>query len=347
MVRVIESPGDFTVIGENIHATRVFLKNGRRVVSIADGNEVIPFKSENGDERHLVVPDWFKSTQPYQQGQIKHFLIAMMKGISDNTEDREEATAYIQAEVRRQVNNGADYLDLNVDEVHYDIEIQKRAMRWIVETVQEVSEIPPCIDSSLSEIISTGLEFYNGAAGRPLLNSVAFERLDCLDLAIEYDARIKVMATSPEGMPADDVERVNNVNGMIQHITDKGMSLDDVFVDGIVFLISVDPQNCNHYLNAVHKLRQIYGSEIHIGGGLSNVSFGMPKRRLINTTFLYLAIEAGIDSGIIDPVQTKISAVLELDTSSESVGFAMDMLLGRDDFCMNFIQAYRDGKLVG
>lgn len=347
MVRVIESPGDFTVIGENIHATRVFLKNGRRVVSIADGNEVIPFKSENGDERHLVVPDWFKSTQPYQQGQIKHFLIAMMKGISDNTEDREEATAYIQAEVRRQVNNGADYLDLNVDEVHYDIEIQKRAMRWIVETVQEVSEIPPCIDSSLSEIISTGLEFYNGAAGRPLLNSVAFERLDCLDLAIEYDARIKVMATSPEGMPEDDVERVNNVNGMIQHITDKGMSLDDVFVDGIVFLISVDPQNCNHYLNAVHKLRQIYGSEIHIGGGLSNVSFGMPKRRLINTTFLYLAIEAGIDSGIIDPVQTKISAVLELDTSSESVGFAMDMLLGRDDFCMNFIQAYRDGKLVG
>ena len=347
MTRVIESSKDFTVIGENIHATRVFLKNGRRTVSFADGNEVVPFKSENGLERHLVVPDWFKSTQPYQQGQIKHFLIAMMKGISDNAEDREEAAAYIQTEVRRQISNGADYLDLNVDEVHYDIEIQKRAMQWTVQTVQEVSEVPPCIDSSLSEIISTGLDSYNGVAGRPLLNSVAFERLDCLDLAIEHDARIKVMATSPEGMPEDDAERVNNVNGIIQHVTDKGMSLEDVFVDGIVFLISVDPQNGNHYLNAVRKLRQIYGSDIHIGGGLSNVSFGMPKRRLINTAFLYLAIEAGIDSGIIDPVQTKIASVLELDTSTESVGLTMDMLLGRDDFCVNFIQAYRDGKLAG
>ena len=347
MTRVIESSKDFTVIGENIHATRVFLKNGRRTVSLPDGNEVVPFKSENGLERHLVVPDWFKSTQPYQQGQIKHFLIAMMKGISDNAEDREEAAAYIQTEVRRQISNGADYLDLNVDEVHYDIEIQKRAMQWTVQTVQEVSEVPPCIDSSLSEIISTGLDSYNGVAGRPLLNSVAFERLDCLDLAIEHDARIKVMATSPEGMPEDDAQRVNNVNGIIQHVTDKGMSLEDVFVDGIVFLISVDPQNGNHYLNAVRKLRQIYGSDIHIGGGLSNVSFGMPKRRLINTAFLYLAIEAGIDSGIIDPVQTKIASVLELDTSTESVGLTMDMLLGRDDFCMNFIKAYRDGKLDG
>ena len=347
MTRVIESSKDFTVIGENIHATRVFLKNGRRTVSLADGNEVVPFKSENGLERHLVVPDWFKSTQPYQQGQIKHFLIAMMKGISDNAEDREEAAAYIQTEVRRQISNGADYLDLNVDEVHYDIEIQKRAMQWTVQTVQEVSEVPPCIDSSLSEIISTGLDSYNGVAGRPLLNSVAFERLDCLDLAIEHDARIKVMATSPEGMPEDDAQRVNNVNGIIQHVTDKGMSLEDVFVDGIVFLISVDPQNGNHYLNAVRKLRQLYGSDIHIGGGLSNVSFGMPKRRLINTAFLYLAIEAGIDSGIIDPVQTKIASVLELDTSTESVGLTMDMLLGRDDFCMNFIKAYRDGKLDG
>ena len=218
-------------------------------------------------------------------------------------------------------------------------------MRWTVETVQEVSSVPPCVDSSLSEIIAVGLDAYDGRAGRPLLNSVAFERIDCLDLALSHDARIKVMATGTEGMPSDAAERVENVKGVLEHVSAKGIGLDDVFVDGIVFLISVDSQNCNHYFDAVRMLREIYGAELHIGGGLSNVSFGMPKRRLINQAFIYLALEAGIDSGILDPVQTKIASALDLDTSSEAVGLALDMLLGRDDFCMNFIQAFRAGRL--
>ena len=291
------------------------------------------------------MPDWFKETQPYSQGQIKHVLIAMMKGIGDDPAERDEGASYIRAEAARQIRNGADYLDINVDEIHYDVEVQKRAMRWTVETVQEVSSVPPCVDSSLSEIIAVGLDAYDGRAGRPLLNSVAFERIDCLDLALSHDARIKVMATGTEGMPSDAAERVENVKGVLEHVSAKGIGLEDVFVDGIVFLISVDSQNCNHYFDAVRMLREIYGAELHIGGGLSNVSFGMPKRRLINQAFIYLALEAGIDSGILDPVQTKIASALDLDTSSEAVGLALDMLLGRDDFCMNFIQAFRAGRL--
>ena len=73
----------------------------------------------------------------------------------------------------------------------------------------------------------------------------------------------------------------------------------------------------------------------------------MPKRRLINKVFIHLALEAGIDSGIIDPLQTDIASALDLDTSSEAVGLTIDMLLGRDDFCMNYIQAFRDGRLAG
>ena len=347
MPRVIQSPEDFIVIGENIHATRVVLRGGRRAVTLDDGTEAVPFKGESGEQRYLTVPDWFKSTQPYDQGQIKHFLIAMMKGIGDHLEEKEEGAAYVQTEVRRQVRAGAQYLDINVDEVHYDLETQKRAMIWTVQTVQQVSTVPPCVDSSLSEIIAEGLAAYDGKAGRPLLNSVAIERLDALDMAIEHNARIKVMATSGTGMPTDDEDRVENVNNIMEHVRSKGVQLSDVFVDAIVFLISVDQQNGNHYFNAVKKLREIYGGEIHIGGGLSNVSFGMPKRRLINDTFIHLALEAGIDSGIIDPVQSKIGSILTLDTNPEPVKLAADMLVGKDDFCMNFIQAYRDGRLDG
>jgi cobalamin-dependent methionine synthase I len=345
MPRVISSPEQFTIIGENIHATRVVLRNGRRAVTQDDGTEAVPFKGESGEQRYLTVPEWFKKTQPYEQGQIKHFMIAMKKGISDDPEEREQGAAYIQYEVRRQVRSGASYLDINVDEVDYDVDVQKRCMRWTVETAQEVSSVPPCVDSSLSEIIAEGLAAYDGRAGRPLVNSVAFERLDVLDMALEHNARIKVMATSATGMPQDADERVANINAIMEPVRAKGVLLTDVFIDGIVFLISVDSQNCNHYMNAVRSLRETYGNEVHIGGGLSNVSFGLPKRKLINDAFIYLALDAGIDSGIIDPIQTKLGSVFDLDTESEPVKLAMNMLLGRDDFCTDFIMAFREGRL--
>jgi 5-methyltetrahydrofolate--homocysteine methyltransferase len=79
--------------------------------------------------------------------------------------------------------------------------------------------------------------------------------------------------------------------------------------------------------------------------GLSNISFGMPNRRLINRSFIHLALEAGIDAGIIDPIATKLDSILGLDTESEPVKLALDMLLGHDDFCGNYIMAYRDGRL--
>ena len=345
MPRAIESPQQFTIVGENIHATRVLLRNGRRAKTLDDGTEVVPFKGESGEQRYLTVPEWYKSTQRYEQGQIKHFMIAMRKGISDDPNEQEEGEAYIRCEVARQVKAGAKYLDINVDEVDYKPDVQKRAMRWTVETVQAVSPVPPSVDSSLSEIIAEGLAAYDGRAGRPLVNSVALERLDALDMAQRHNAGVIVMATGAAGMPEDDQQRIENANTIMDHVLSKGVALKDVFMDAIVFPISVDPQYGNHYFNAVRAIREAYGDEIHIGMGLSNVSFGMPKRKLINETFIYLGLEAGIDAGLIDPIQTKLSSVFGLDTDSEPVKLASDVLLGKDDFCMGYIQAFRDGRL--
>ena len=79
--------------------------------------------------------------------------------------------------------------------------------------------------------------------------------------------------------------------------------------------------------------------------GLSNVSFGMPMRKLINQAFIHLGIDAGIDSGLIDPIQIKLEEVYNIDTHSEKVSLAIDMLTGKDEFCVNYLQAYRDGRL--
>ena len=346
MPRAIESPEDFTIVGENIHATRVLLRNGKRVVTLDNGTEAVPFKGDSGEQRYLTVPDWFKKSQAYQQGTIKHFIIAMTKGISDDEAEREEGVAYVRNAVRRQIAAGANYIDINPDEVHYDLDTQKRAMRWAVGTVQEVSPVPPSIDSSSAEIIAEGLAVYDGRAGRPIINSFAPERPETLDMIAEHNARVIIMATSGTAMPQNAGERVENTNAIMEQVQSGGVALKDIFVDAIIFPISVDGQNGNYYFDAVRTIREGYGSEIHIGMGLSNVSFGMPNRRLINQTFIHLALEAGIDAGILDPIATKLGSVFNLDTESEPVKIATDMLLGHDDFCMNYIQAHRDGRLA-
>jgi 5-methyltetrahydrofolate--homocysteine methyltransferase len=346
MPRAVESPADFTIIAENIHATRVLLRKGRRVTTLEDGTEVVPFTGESGEQLYLRVPESFKGTQPYQQGQIKHFMIAAMKGIGDDPDEREEGAAYVHYEVRRQTAAGASFLDLNVDEVSPNIEIEKEAMAWLMNTVQEVSTLPPSVDSSDAQIIATGLDQYQGGQGRPMINSLALDRMEALDLVREHNARVIVSAAGESGMPSDAEERVANVERVLDAVRAVDISLDDVFVDCLVFPISVSPDYGPSYLDAVTEVRRRYGSDLHITGGLSNVSFGLPRRKLINDTFIYLALEAGIDSGIVNPLESRIPDIFALNTEAEGIRLAGEMLQGRDEYCVTFLQAYRQNRLT-
>ena len=345
MARVTNSPQDFTIIAENIHATRVVLRNGRRVTTLDNGTEAVTFKDGSGETQYLTVPESFQSTQAYQQGQIKHFMIAMQKGIGDDPSERAQGESYVRNEALRQASAGANFLDLNVDEISYRVDVQEKAMAWLVKTTQEVSPIPLSIDSSNPEIIAAGLAEYDGSVGRPMINSVALERLETLDLVKQHDAKVIVTAAGIDGMPADEAERLANVKEVMRAVRSSGIPMSVVYIDCLVFPISVSPEFGKHYLDAVTEVRNLYGTDVHITGGLSNVSFGLPKRKLVNDTFIHLAIEAGIDSGIIDPIQSKIDQAFSLDITSERVRLASDMLLGQDDFCMNYIKAYRDGRL--
>ena len=345
MPRIVDSAQDFLIIGENIHATRVVLLKGIRVTTLEDGTEAVIFQGESGEQLSMPIPGSYKQTQPYQQGQVKHYMIAVNKGLSEDPEEQAQGRAYVNYGVRRQVNVGAHFLDLNVDEVSYKIEVQKQAMEWLVRTVQEVSSLPPSVDSSNAEIIAAGLAQYDGRAGRPMLNSLALERPETLDLVEQHNARIIVTAAGAEGMPADAAERVANVRQLMDLVEARGIPLDDVYIDGLVFPISVAADFGRHYLDAVTELRELYGPEVHITGGLSNVSFGLPQRKLVNLAFIHLGLEAGIDSGIVDPVQCNIQAILDLDIESEPIRLAREVLLGEDEFCVNYLQAWRAGRL--
>ena len=146
-------------------------------------------------------------------------------------------------------------------------------------------------------------------------------------------------------MPQNDVERVTNASRMVDAALSKGIAIQDIYIDALVFPISVDSQFGHHCFDAIRKLRANYGPEIHITGGLSNVSFGLPSRRLINDVFILLAVEAGADSGIIDPVAGDIGRIFSTDRQSRHYQLAEDLLLGRDRNCKAFLRAYRKGEL--
>ena len=150
-------------------------------------------------------------------------------------------------------------------------------------------------------MIRAGLEAIAPAQARPMLNSASLERLEALDLARAHDCRAVVTAAGERGMPDGSEARVANANRMVEAALARGFAVSDLYIDPLVFPISVDSGFGRHCLDAIRALRARFGADIHITGGMSNVSFGLPARRLLNDIFVLLAIEAGADGGILDP----------------------------------------------
>jgi hypothetical protein len=117
-------------------------------------------------------------------------------------------------------------------------------------------------------------------------------------------------------MPDGSQARVANASRMVEAALDMGIPVGDIFIDPLVFPVSVDKVFGLHCLDAICELRGKFGADIHITGGLSNVSFGVPARKMINDVFIILAVEAGADSGIVDPVSSGLNEVFRLHRDS-------------------------------
>ena len=335
--------GRFVTIGENIHTTRVVLKKGPRFTAEGD-QESVKFVSVDGEDQLLTIPDSAKVGQDYTEGRIKHVKIALRMAMDGGLHE-ESGRSYLAALVKNQEAAGADFLDLNVDEVSFNREEQEAAMAWLTNFVQTETDLPLSIDSSAMSVIEAGLNAYGRERARPLLNSASLERLEALDLALFSNAQVVVTAAGDSGMPDGTEGRVRNASRMIGEALAKGISESDLFVDPLVFPIAVDSEFGIHVLDAIRELRRSYGPEIHITGGFSNISFGIPSRTLINKVFLVLALDAGANSGIIDPLTFRVEDMARIDRASTSYRLAEDVLLGRDAECVNYIRAWRNKEL--
>ena len=336
----------FVVIGENIHCTRVALRKGSRIAE-RDGAEAILYESADGEARALPVTAEAKRTKDYEEGRVKHVQVAIETAMGTAAGDAAEGLGYIEALVRQQEHAGAAFLDLNVDEIAPKLSVQTGAMAWLADTVQGMTALPLSIDSSSVDVIRAGLEAIAPAKARPMLNSASLERLEALDLARLHDCRVVVTAAGEKGMPDGADERVANASRMVEAALARGFATADLYIDPLVFPISVDSRYGNHCLDAIRSLRARFGPEIHITGGMSNVSFGLPARKALNEIFVLLAVEAGADGGILDPVASPPGTILAIDRADPRYKLAEDVMLGRDEHCMAWIRAWRQKRRKG
>ena len=330
----------FIAVGENIHCTRILKVGGKSVRETGGGKYAVVYKA-GAQAMELPIPDVFMKKADWENGRVKHCAVAVWQGNYGNSADKVAGKDYIQNLARLQEAVGATYLDINVDEFSTDIEERVKMMKWTVGIVQQAVKIPVSIDSSNTSILRAGLEACDKSRGKPMVNSVSLERAEAIETAAKFNAVVIASAAGEKGLPSTNEERMKNIDTVIPKLMAVGLKKQDIHVDPLVFPISTDSQNGKNFLETVSCVRAKYGSEIHIVAGLSNVSFGMPNRKLINQVFSWLAVEAGADGGIVDPMQINAEILSSMDTASEQFKLAKALLTGEDEFGMNFITAFR------
>ena len=155
-----------------------------------------------------------------------------------------------------------------------------------------------------------------------------------LPLVVKYNARVVALAMDDAGMPTSADDRLRVVDGLVTMLTAEGVPLERLYFDPLIRPVSTNPDQALAALEATRRIMTEFAG-VHTVCGLSNVSFGLPRRNLLNRTFLGLMIGAGLDTVIIDPTEAGMMGTV----------CAAEALAGRDEFCMNYITAEREGRL--
>lgn len=334
------------VVGENIHCTRVYKVGGNLVKTSDNGAAAIVYGGKN-DLRQLAIPPVFTSGADWAAGKVKHCGVAVWQGLYGDAAGKASAVDYLQYLARRQEAADAAFLDVNVDEFSTDIDERCKAITWVAGVVQKASRLPLSIDSSNPVILQAGLAACDPARGQPMVNSVSLERADAIEVAARFKAVVIASAAGEKDLPSTTEQRLENLGRLMPMLEKAGIRGGAVYIDPLVFPVATDSNNAKAFLDAVTAIRQRHGTAIHVTGGLSNVSFGMPNRKLINQVFTWLAVEAGADSGIVDPLQINSQILAAVDTTSGPFALAKALLTGEDMFGAEYITAHREGRLGG
>lgn len=232
----------------------------------------------------------------------------------------------------RQSQAGADYLDVNVAAGTGDSAREAADMQWAVETIRQVCDMPLAIDTADPRVLAAGLQ---AAGPGTMVNSVSLEsgRLEpFLELIREYDASAVALPVSDAGVPKEPRERLANCQHLLEKALEAGVPGAKLYFDPLVMPLSVDTANGPAVLETLRGLRE-GGMQTTLG--LSNISYGLPQRSLLNRSLLAMALAVGLDSVILNPLDRGVAATL----------IACRALHNEDPMCGRYLRAYRKGEL--
>lgn len=238
---------------------------------------------------------------------------------------------YILTQALSQVNGGAEILDVNVGHPEID---EKKMMVRVLKAIQGVCDAPLQIDSTKPDVIEAGLRYYNG---KPIVNSVNGEEksLDAvLPLVKKYGASVVGLTLDENGIPKTAEGRFEIAKRIVERAEAMGIERKDVYIDCLTLTVSAEQEACKQTLEALHRVKTELGCRTCLG--VSNISFGLPNRELVNSTFLTMALEEGLDLPIINPNIAAMTGAVR----------AYRVLSGIDKNSVDFINEYNDAAPV-
>jgi 5-methyltetrahydrofolate--homocysteine methyltransferase len=232
---------------------------------------------------------------------------------------REEALAQVQA--------GADIIDINVATTGIN---EVSLLPQAVAAVADAVDVPLCLDSPNPEVLAAALKVYRG---KPLINSVTGEEHSLktvLPLVREYRAAVIGLVQDEQGVPKDAERRLAVARKIIKRAEATGIPREDVIIDCLAFAVGADPRSGLVTLETIQRIKAEL--EVNLTLGLSNVSFGLPDRNLLNSAFVAMVIAAGASCLIADAAKVRPMVL------------AADLLLNHDEYARRYIRAHRELK---
>ena len=232
----------------------------------------------------------------------------------------------VKSDALRQVKAGAKILDVNAGVPSADEPV---LLKQVMEVVMGVTDVPLCIDTADPKALEAALSIYEG---NPLVNSVNGEEAsleNILPLVKEYNASVIGLCMDDDGIPETAEDRLKVADKIIERAGKLGIGPERIVIDPLALTMGADSSAGKIALDTIQLVVDEFG--VNVTMGASNISFGMPDRKYINSTYIALAIYAGMTCPITNPLVREVSTAV----------LAADLSLGVDDFGMRWIEAYR------
>jgi 5-methyltetrahydrofolate--homocysteine methyltransferase len=242
--------------------------------------------------------------------------------------------SFLRELAKVQYECGAQVLDVNAG-VASGNEVED--LPWLVEIVQKEVSIPLMLDSANPKALKAALSVYCHSEP-PILNSISGEKEkwdQLFPLVIEKKCKIVVLLMDDHGIPKTIEERLRIAKKLYQNLVQADIPPDYIFFDILVLSVAVEPDAALVALETIKTIRSNF-PQSHITCGVSNVSMGLPARKLINRTFLTMAIAGGLDTLLIDVRDQGLMSSL----------YASKVLANQDPYCLEFLKAYREKKIL-